>query len=37
MKAKGFPDLFELELKDLYSSEKQITKALPKIAKLRQP
>jgi ferritin-like metal-binding protein YciE len=33
MKAKGFHDLFELELKDLYSAEKQLTKALPKMAK----
>jgi ferritin-like metal-binding protein YciE len=33
MKTKGFKDLFELELKDLYSAEKQITKALPKMAK----
>jgi ferritin-like metal-binding protein YciE len=33
MKAKGFMDLFELELKDLYSAEKQLTKALPKMAK----
>lgn len=33
MKAKGFSDLFELELKDLYSAEKQLTKALPKMAK----
>jgi ferritin-like metal-binding protein YciE len=33
MKAKGFQDLFELELKDLYSAEKQLTKALPKMAK----
>ena len=33
MKTKGFNDLFELELKDLYSAEKQITKALPKMAK----
>jgi ferritin-like metal-binding protein YciE len=33
MKAKGFRDLFELELKDLYSAEKQLTKALPKMAK----
>src|SRR5436190_21303374 len=34
MKAKGFSDLFELELKDLYSAEKQLTKALPKMAKV---
>jgi ferritin-like metal-binding protein YciE len=33
MKAKGFSDLFELELKDLYSAEKQLTRALPKMAK----
>jgi ferritin-like metal-binding protein YciE len=33
MKTKGFIDLFELELKDLYSAEKQLTKALPKMAK----
>ena len=33
MKAKGFSDLFELELKDLYSAETQLTKALPKMAK----
>jgi ferritin-like metal-binding protein YciE len=33
MKAKGFQDLLELELKDLYSAEKQLTKALPKMAK----
>src|SRR5437764_7318079 len=33
MKTKGFQDLLELELKDLYSAEKQITKALPKMAK----
>ena len=33
MKSKGFADLFELELKDLYSAEKQLTKALPKMAK----
>ena len=33
MKTKGFQDLFELELKDLYSAEKQLTKALPKMAK----
>jgi ferritin-like metal-binding protein YciE len=33
MKAKGFKDLFELELKDMYSAEKQLTKALPKMAK----
>jgi len=33
MTTKGFTDLFELELKDLYSAEKQLTKALPKMAK----
>ena len=33
MKAKQFPDLFEIELKDAYSAEKQLTKALPKMAK----
>jgi ferritin-like metal-binding protein YciE len=33
MKTKSFMDLFELELKDLYSAEKQLTKALPKMAK----
>src|ERR1043165_5036846 len=33
LKAKGFQDLFELELKDIYSAEKQLTKALPKMAK----
>ena len=33
MKTKGFNDLFEHELKDLYSAEKQLTKALPKMAK----
>lgn len=33
MKAKRFRDLLELELKDIYSAEKQITKALPKMAK----
>lgn len=33
MKTKGFTDLFEIELKDLYSAEKQLTKALPKMAK----
>jgi ferritin-like metal-binding protein YciE len=33
MKTKNFQDLLELELKDLYSAEKQITKALPKMAK----
>jgi ferritin-like metal-binding protein YciE len=33
MKTKSFQDLLELELKDLYSAEKQLTKALPKMAK----
>src|SRR4051794_34206560 len=33
MKTKGFLDLLELELKDIYSAEKQLTKALPKMAK----
>ena len=33
MKAKGFQDLLELELKDLYSAEKQLVSALPKMAK----
>ena len=33
MKTKNFQDLLELELKDLYSAEKQLTKALPKMAK----
>lgn len=33
MKTKGFQDLFEHELKDIYSAEKQLTKALPKMAK----
>jgi ferritin-like metal-binding protein YciE len=33
MKTKGFQDLFEIELKDLYSAEKQLIKALPKMAK----
>jgi ferritin-like metal-binding protein YciE len=33
MKSKGFMDLVELELKDLYSAEKQLTKALPRMAK----
>jgi ferritin-like metal-binding protein YciE len=33
MKAKDFRDLFELELKDLYSAEKQLIRALPKLAK----
>jgi ferritin-like metal-binding protein YciE len=33
MKTKNFNDLFLHELKDLYSAEKQLTKALPKMAK----
>ena len=33
MKMKSFEDLFHHELKDLYSAEKQLTKALPKMAK----
>ena len=33
MRTKGFSDLLELELKDLFSAEKQLTKALPKMAK----
>lgn len=33
MKTKAFADLLELELKDVYSAEKQLTKALPKMAK----
>jgi len=33
MKVKSFEDLFHHELKDLYSAEKQLTKALPKMAK----
>src|SRR3954451_9791488 len=33
MKMKSFEDLFHHELKDLYSAEKQLTKALPKLAK----
>jgi len=33
MKIKSFEDLFHHELKDLYSAEKQLTKALPKMAK----
>jgi ferritin-like metal-binding protein YciE len=33
MKAKHFRDLFELELKDLYSAEKQLIRALPKMVK----
>lgn len=33
MKVKSLDDLLVLELKDLYSAEKQIVKALPKIIK----
>jgi ferritin-like metal-binding protein YciE len=33
MKMKTLNDLFVHEIKDLYSAEKQITKALPKMAK----
>jgi ferritin-like metal-binding protein YciE len=33
MKMKTLEDLFHHELKDLYSAEKQITKALPKMIK----
>jgi ferritin-like metal-binding protein YciE len=33
MKIKSFDDLFHHELKDLYSAEKQLLKALPKMAK----
>jgi ferritin-like metal-binding protein YciE len=33
MKMKTLNDLFVHELKDLYSAEKQLTKALPKMAK----
>jgi len=33
MKLKTLEDLFHHELKDLYSAEKQLTKALPKMAK----
>ena len=33
MKMKTLEDLFVHELKDLYSAEKQLTKALPKMAK----
>ncbi len=33
MKTKGFPELLEHELKDIYSAEKQLLKALPKMAK----
>jgi ferritin-like metal-binding protein YciE len=32
MKTKGFRDLFELELKDLYSAEEQLVEAFPKMA-----
>jgi ferritin-like metal-binding protein YciE len=31
MKVESIEDLFLDELKDLYSAEKQITKALPKL------
>jgi ferritin-like metal-binding protein YciE len=33
MKMKSLSDLFVHEIKDLYSAEKQLTKALPKMAK----
>ena len=33
MSVKTFADLFEHELKDIYSAEKQLTQALPKMAK----
>ena len=33
MKLKSLHDLFADELRDLYSAENQITKALPKMAK----
>jgi ferritin-like metal-binding protein YciE len=33
MKVKTLNDLFVHELKDLYSAEKQLTKALPQMAK----
>ncbi|MGA7709146.1 MAG: DUF892 family protein, partial [Acidobacteriaceae bacterium] len=33
MKVESIEDLFLDELKDLYSAEKQITKALPKLVK----
>lgn len=33
MKMKTFEDLFHHELKDIYSAEKQLLKALPKMAK----
>lgn len=36
MKIKSLNDLFVEELKDLYSAEKQLTKALPKMAKAAQ-
>jgi len=32
---KDLKDLFEHQLKDLYSAETQLTKALPKMAKMR--
>ena len=35
MKTKGFKDLFELELKDVYSAEKQLTKAFRRWRKPR--
>lgn len=33
MPAKSFEDLFVMELSDVYSAEKQLVKALPKLAK----
>ena len=33
MKIKTLRDLYVHELKDIYSAEKQLTKALPKMAK----
>jgi ferritin-like metal-binding protein YciE len=33
MKAHSLADLYEHELKDIYSAEKQLAKALPKLAK----
>ena len=36
MKMKTLNDLFIHEIKDLYSAEKQLTKALPKMAKAAQ-
>ena len=33
MKLKTLKDLYVMELKDLYNAEKQIVKALPKMAK----